>query len=324
MPTLRDLGESGLLQVLAPFFSQAGATLPVSVGDDGAILRITGDLVATMDVLIDEVHFSAQTTPPFAVGWRAACANLSDLAAMGATGVSLLVGLALTAETELTWVEEVYRGLNACCEPWGVGISGGDTCRSRQRCLAVTALGQVTPGRGWLRSRCQVGDVLAVTGAFGSSRAGLEVLLHPERFVEVAPILREAVIKAHQYPEPRLDWVAPLQALAQPIAAMDTSDGLADALVQMANLSKVGMVIELAQIPVTQATHTMAGEQALHWALYGGEDFELLVSLPRSALEQVNLGEKKLYVIGEVIRGSGVHDQQGKVITREQAFAHFA
>ncbi|WP_218082056.1 thiamine-phosphate kinase [Anthocerotibacter panamensis] len=323
MATLRDCSEAGLLQILAPFFAAPDAGLVVGAGDDAAVLRGTGDLVVTMDLLLEGVHFSPQTTPAHAVGWRACAANLSDLAAMGATGVGLLVGLGLPPETQLSWVEGVYQGLTDCARPWGVPIVGGDTCRSRQLGLSITALGRVAEGRAWLRSDCRPGDLLVVTGPLGGSRAGLEVLLDPERFVYHDPEHVRWAVQAHQYPQPRLDWVAPLQQLNTSIAAMDTSDGLADALVQMAQKSGVGMVVDLSQIPLTPAVRALGADKALDWALYGGEDFELLLSLPPPVLARI--AHPGLQVIGQVIASSAtVHDTAGHPIEREQAFAHFA
>jgi len=201
-----------------------------------------------------------------------------------------------------------------------VPIVGGDTCRARQAMLSITALGQVAPGRAFLRSSCQVGDILAVTGPFGGSRAGLAVLQHPQDYEQLAPEVRAAVIRAHQYPIPRLEAAARLQQLPRPVAAMDTSDGLADALVQMAQLSQVGLVVALDQIPITAATRAVAQDQALAWALYGGEDFELLVSLPAGAVV-----DYPLQIIGRVVgdHPGQVCDSQGQPLGRDQAFAHF-
>ncbi|WP_287129374.1 thiamine-phosphate kinase [Candidatus Cyanaurora vandensis] len=317
MTTLKDLGEQGLLRRLAPFWAAPHPGVSVGVGDDGAVLALTGELVVTVDLLVEGVHFSPTTTPPHAVGWRACAANLSDLAAMGAAPLGLVVGLGLPTETTVAWVEDVYRGIVAC-NP--VPIVGGDTCRAPHRTLSITALGQVGKGRAFLRSGCRVGDVLMVTGPFGGSRAGLAVLQDPDRYQNLPSWATEAVIRAHQYPVPRLDAVAPLQQLPQPVGAMDTSDGLADALVQMAQLSGVGLVVDLTQVPITSATRLVAQEQALAWALYGGEDFELLVSLPPASPV-----DYPLQLIGRVVaqHPGEVRDTQDHPITRMAAFTHF-
>ncbi len=319
LSAISGLGELGLLKVLAPFITQFNEHWPLGVGDDGAILRVPGDVIVTMDLLFDGVHFSDQTTPAHSVGWRAACANLSDLAAMGATGVGLIVGLGLPATTPLAWVEALYQGIQDCAGT--VPIVGGDTCRSKTRTVAITALGQVTPGRAFLRSQAHVGDLLVITGPVGGAQAGLTLLLNPEYYPEAPIQTRQQLIQRHQYPRPRLDWVGPLQKLTGPVGAMDTSDGLADALIQMAQASGVGMILDCSQIPL--AAINLDPEQALAWALWGGEDFELLLSVPPSQLDLIQALDPT--VIGQVVAQNPGHvwTTTGEAITRQQAFAHF-
>ncbi|MFM7614895.1 MAG: AIR synthase related protein, partial [Synechococcales cyanobacterium] len=121
---IRDIGEAGLLQCIQRFCP------PAMIGDDGAVFSINPghDLVVTTDVLVDGVHFSDRTTPPAAVGWRAATANLSDLAAMGAIPKGVTVGLSVPGELEVRWVEELYSGIVRCLQPFDTVIVGGDIC----------------------------------------------------------------------------------------------------------------------------------------------------------------------------------------------------
>ncbi len=114
------------------------------------------------------------------VGWRAAAANLSDLAAMGATPVAITVALGLPGDTPVDWVEELYCGMRECLEQYCTEIVGGDICRSPIRTVAITAFGQVQPDRTIRRNAASPGDAIVVTGVHGASRAGLELLLHPE------------------------------------------------------------------------------------------------------------------------------------------------
>ena len=169
--TIADIGEIGLLQRLRPYCSH-------HLGDDAAVLDpIPSSPVVTTDVLIENVHFSERTTPAHAVGWRAATANLSDLAAMGSSPLALVIGLGLPPHTPVSWVESMYQGIRDCCQPWQVEVVGGDLCRSRERILSITALGQVQPHQAIWRGAAQPGDWLIVTGPHGDSRAGLELLL---------------------------------------------------------------------------------------------------------------------------------------------------
>ena len=168
-----DLGETELLRQLEPFCG------PGLIGDDAAVLQPHPGqaLVVSTDLLVEGVHFSEATTPAHAVGWRAAAANLSDLAAMGATPWALSIGLGLPPETPLTWVLECYQGLTDCLGRYGGRISGGDLVRSPQRHLAITVLGQVPPNRLIQRRDARPGDWLVASGAHGASRAGLALLL---------------------------------------------------------------------------------------------------------------------------------------------------
>ena len=150
---VRDLGEHDLLKRLQRFCPGD------VVGDDGAVLAISEkkSLVVTTDVLVDKVHFSDRTTSPFDVGWRAVAANLSDLAAMGASPVAITVGLSLLGTTSVSWLEAVYRGMSECLNAYGASLVGGDICRSTVVSLAITALGEVSPKRAIYRHLARPG-----------------------------------------------------------------------------------------------------------------------------------------------------------------------
>ncbi len=315
---LKDLGEQGLLQELKPFFAPQSNAIPVPVGDDAAVISFEGDLVITKDLLVDGVHFSDQTTEAESVGWRAGAANLSDLAAMGAVPIGLIVGLALPGDTSLDWILGVYRGLSH----FGVPILGGDTVRSSQRVLSITALGKIQ-GPTIRRNQAQVGDKLLVTGPMGSARAGLELLLHPKKGEKLSQEDAQVLIRAHQRPIPRLDIPNLLFAQTRRIGGMDTSDGLADAVLQICRASGVGALIEHQKVPILPSVRTLASEQALDWAYYGGEDFELLVSVDPMVAEKLLALHQDFAVIGTVTAGPEVLDDRGVLLTLDQSFQHF-
>ncbi|OLP19433.1 thiamine-phosphate kinase [Leptolyngbya sp. 'hensonii'] len=291
--TVRDLGEQGLLQRLQRF-------CPIGiVGDDGAVLDSQTldsaaiapgqSLIVTTDLLVDGVHFSlglaqpeVYTTTPADAGWRATAANLSDLAAMGATPIALTVGLGLPGDLPLSWLEDLYGGMAACLEQYGGAIVGGDIVRSPVLTVAITALGQTQQGRIIQRSTAQPGDAIVITGSHGNSRAGLELLLHPDRGQSVSEANRAELIRAHQRPIPRLDVLPWLWTDgADRVTGMDSSDGLADAIVQICRLSGVGAIVDRLDQAISPAfSEWVTPEQALDWALYGGEDFELVLCLP--------------------------------------------
>lgn len=330
---VRDIGEQGLLKRLQRF-------CPTDiVGDDAAVLPSPESgqlLVVTTDVLVDGVHFSDRTTSPEDVGWRAAAANLSDLAAMGSSPLGITVGLSIRGDVEVHWIEQLYQGISSCLNPSNTPIVGGDVCRSPVITVSITAFGQVLPNRVIRRSAAKVGDAIVVTGVHGASRAGLELLLNPELGQNLSEAERSHLIQAHQRPKPRLDvlptlWQIVDSQLPITIAGMDSSDGLADALVQICRFSGVGAAIARTQIPLPPISNRLAApEQAMEWALYGGEDFELVLCLPpepaKALVEQLGEGAA---IIGNITTGEEVwlKDTTGhysdEKLTQTQGFQHF-
>lgn len=292
---IKDIGERGLLQILQGFCPG------YLVGDDAAILPIElgKSLVVTTDMLVDGVHFSDRTTSASDVGWRAAAANLSDLAAMGASPLGVAIALGIQADTSVSWVEQLYQGVTECLQPYHTPIVGGDIVRSPITTISIAAFGEIDPTASILRSNCQPENVIVVTGVHGASRAGLELLLNSELGQLLTETEKASLILAHQRPQARLDILPILRSLleCQPevsIGGMDSSDGLADAIVQICQASGVGAKIEWNQIPIPPAlTKLVTNKEALEWALYGGEDFELVFCLPR------DIGEKLVAKIGE-------------------------
>ncbi len=275
-PTIADLGEHEVLKRLRPYCAAV-------VGDDAAIQPMPAgeQLVVTTDVLVDGVHFSDRTLSPCALGWRAAAVNLSDLAAMGAHPLGLTIGMTLPPNTSWSWVEALYQGIADCLGHYGGEIMGGDLCRGEHRSLAITALGYVSQYQALYRNRALAQQTLVVTGVHGSSRAGLAVLLEE---IEVTGALAQAWVQVHQHPLPRFDAIAILRTQTKTmvnIAAMDTSDGLADAVIQICRQSGVGAALLRSQLPMPPGLIDVVGPvTAQHWTLYGGEDFELVLSLP--------------------------------------------
>ncbi|MBF2073751.1 MAG: thiamine-phosphate kinase [Synechococcales cyanobacterium C42_A2020_086] len=325
--TVREIGEQGLLQRLQRFCP------PQVIGDDAALLTVAAEqsLVVTTDTLVDGVHFSDRTTSPIDAGWRATAANLSDLAAMGATPLGITVGLALPGETAVAWVEQFYQGITHCLAHYETPLVGGDICRSPVKMVAITAFGQVPAERAVRRSTAEPGDAIVVTGVHGASRAGLELLLHPQQGQSLSPSERAALIQAHQRPRPRLD-VLPLLKDCPRVAGMDSSDGLADAVLQICRASRTGAQLDRDQIPFpAYLTQWISQEQAIDWALYGGEDFELVLCLPQSAAQTLvqQLGPGAA-IVGMITPASNVvlHDRSGthadEILSLDKGFQHFA
>lgn len=336
---VRDLGEKGLLKRLQRYCP------PDIIGDDGAVMTTEPgqSLVVTTDVLIDGVHFSEITTSGEDAGWRSAAANLSDLAAMGASPLGITVGLGLRGDVSVSWVEELYEGMTQCLQQYSTAIVGGDIVRSPTTTIAICAFGQVDPLRVIRRNSAKVGDAIIVTGVHGSASAGLELLLHPEFGQNLSQGDRVTLIHAHQRPKPRLDVLPILWEILEAhhdgslpsqirLAGMDSSDGLADAVVQICHASGVGAVVERISIPLPTAFNDwLTKEQALEYALYGGEDFELVLCLPKEAaddfVQQMGYGTA---IIGTITTDSTIilHDSTQEYPDQDlqlgRGFQHFS
>jgi thiamine-monophosphate kinase len=323
-----DLGETGLLELIFPYCSSG------SVGDDAAtILPSPGRaIVLTGDVLVENVHFSERTTSPYDVGWRAAAANLSDLAAMGASALGITVSLSLPSTVPIVWIEAMYAGLRDCTQRYGTGIVGGDITRAKELHVAVSAIGEVLPQRTIYRRRACVGDAIVVTGDHGNSRAGLELLLNPPAPNSgISPAAANDLIRNHQQPQPRFDAIKILERISPDrldVAGMDTSDGLADAIVQVCEASGVGARVDRVRLPISRALQTLFPHQASQWCLYGGEDFELLLCMPIDLADRFvrTLGGSAT-IIGEIIADQTISLVDGSAevkLDRAAAFQHFS
>lgn len=317
--TLASLGELAILERLRPYCS-------IAVGDDAVVQDLLPgyQLVTSTDVLVEDVHFSAQTTPPRSIGWRAAAVNLSDLAAMGAEPVGLTVGLALPGSTPWPWLEGVYQGIVDCLTQFGGEIVGGDLCRAPVASLAITALGQLPSGTALYRTAAQPGQSIVVTGPHGLSRAGLALLQGKSADAVPAP-LQQQWITAHQFPQPRFDAIATLKALGivpQTVAAMDSSDGLANAVVQLCRSSGVGAHLAPLSLPPGLADW-VGVDQALDWVLYGGEDFELVLCLSADQAAALQPRLPGCVIIGQTTADPAQINLEDQPLTLDQNFQHF-
>lgn len=304
---LAELGEWELLRRLSAF-APAG-----QLEDDAALLseRSGRTLVINTDVLVEGVHFSDATVSARDLGWRAAAANLSDLAAMGSTSVQgITVGLVAPGETPWRWVEQVYEGFAEALERFGGVLLGGDCSSGVQRLLAITALGHL--GNGSIRrGDGRPGDWLICSGPHGLSRLGLALLqnTYPEdQRTHLSQTLQAEAIRAHQRPIPRLDVVQQLNALQPPespwrVGGTDSSDGLHLAVHNIARASGCAASLERAALPM--AAEFTAVPWAEDWCLSGGEDFELVLALEPSWAEALCSQMPGCTHIGYLVAGEG-------------------
>ncbi len=310
-----ELGEFGLIELLAKMVDRvkgkgAGGQqkLILGIGDDAAAWQGDGSIqLATVDSLIQDVHFSLGLTSWAELGWRAMAANLSDIAAMGGVPRYALVSLALPGHTEVADVTALYKGMIELAQRFEVAIAGGDTSSAPLVIINITILGSTKIGGKHLltRSAAKVGEKVAVTGYLGAASAGLKVLAEHLRFdAEAAASLKKAFLK----PYPR---VAEGQILVEygVRAAIDISDGLVSDLGHICESSQVGARIEIDRIPIQPAVKANFGDEALELALSGGEDYELLFTASAEVIEKVRAAVScPITVIGEITT-----DKIGKV-----------
>jgi len=256
MTTLAELGEIELIRRITAGLPQRD-DLVTAAGDDCAVVSLDGaaDLVLTSDPVISGIHFTA-ATPPHLVGRKALGRVLSDIAAMGAEPRWALVNLVAPKSIAAATVEEIYRGINALAVEFAMAVAGGDVASGNELELHIFGIGAVPHAQALLRSTAQDGDILFVTGELGGSLQG--------RHLTFTPRIKEGIF---------------LRSLAT--AMIDISDGLASEAAHLAAASRLNAVINVAEIPVSKAAATMPDSQSpLQHALYDGEDFELLFTVP--------------------------------------------
>jgi thiamine-monophosphate kinase len=269
------------------------------IGDDAAVWQPSRShrSVISSDVSVEGVHFRREHASAADIGYRALAVNLSDLAAMGARPVLATIALTIPLDVTTDWLLDAYRGMVELALRSRIALVGGDISRGAALSFGITVVGEVSSTRLTMRSGARVHDVIAVTGPLGRSRAGLALLKDTTLVQRVG---NEALIKdalqAHRRPEPRLDYAKFLSASAHVHAMMDISDGLSVDLLRMMRASKCGAVVNF--VPSALATQSIAhaAETDAHeWALHGGEDFELLITVERRAFRHVSMRFEKYF-----------------------------
>ncbi len=302
---LKDMGEFVLINHLTQKMRCYDPSVILGIGDDAAALRSAAgrNLVVTSDMLVEGQHFRREWATPQQLGHKALAVSLSDIAAMGGTPRYALVSAGWPPDLDLGYAEGVYGGIGDLAAAHGVFIIGGDTVAAPQIILDLTVIGEMED-EPVARSGARPGHLFAVTGFLGASSAGLALLRGQLAETDWA----WSLVQAHLLPQPRLLEAALLLKAARPSAMIDISDGLASELHHICSASAVGAEIMLELLPVSR--DTIKAAQALkqdwqEWALYGGEDYELLLSLPPQQLKVAQQALRQhgtqLTVIGKVV-----------------------
>ena len=309
------MGEFGLIEKITKEIAIQNKETIKGIGDDAAILQFSADedtLVST-DLFMEGVHFDLTYFPLKHLGYKAVVANISDIYAMNGTPKQITVSLALSRKFCIEDVEELYAGIRLACQQYGIDIIGGDTTSSLTGlAISITAIGTAPKGTAVKRSEAKETDLICVTGNLGAAYMGLQ-LLGREKIAtagqDIQPDFqgKEYILERQLKPEARKEVIEKLREEGvRPTAMIDISDGLSSELMHICKQSGKGCRIYEERIPIDYQTAIMAEELNMNvttCALNGGEDFELLFTVPIADHEKV-AAMKEVRVIGHIVNES--------------------
>lgn len=311
---ISSLGEFGLIHHLTKDLKTVNPSTIKSVGDDAAILRYPEDtdILVSTDLLVEGVHFDLTYVPLKHLGYKAAIVNFSDIYAMNGHPKQITVSLGISARFAVEHIEQLYEGIRLACEVYGVDLVGGDTTASRQGLvISITVIGETKRGDAVGRDGAKDTDLICVSGDLGAAYMGLQAL-EREKVAsagqkDFVPKFegKEYLIERQLKPEARRDIIDELaKAGINPTAMMDISDGLSSELLHICHDSKVGCRVYEDRIPIDYQTAIMAEELNMNLvtaALNGGEDYELLFTVPLARHEDI-MKLPGIKVIGHITR----------------------
>ena len=288
-PGPKPLGELALIDHIRHSFAARGRSIALGIGDDCAVLRPPRghEILVTTDFSLENRHFRRDLHPAASIGHRCLARGLSDLAAMGATPIASFLSLALPAKMPRTrqgqrWIEGFLSGLRTLGIQHQTPLAGGDTSQSPADLILadIILIGSAPRGRSLRRSGARAGDVLYVTGGLGGAHAELSMLLANKRRSRVTAAPHG---HPHLYPQPRLAVGSALLRRRLATAAIDLSDGLSTDVAHLCESSNLRAELDASAIPFHPLTCKLTPQQAIHAALHGGEDYELLFAAPPTA-----------------------------------------
>ena len=336
---ISSIGEFGLIDRITREFPLVNASSLLGAGDDAAVMRYADtDVLVTTDMLLEGVHFDLTYVPLKHLGYKSAVVNFSDIYAMNGTPRQIVVSLGISSRFAVEHIDALYDGLRTACQAYGVDLVGGDTTSSRQGLvISVTCIGDSPSDRIVYRSGAKDTDLICVSGDLGAAYMGLQ-LLEREKIAsagekDFVPKFdgKEYLVERQLKPEARRDIIATLAGGGiKPSAMMDISDGLSSELLHICRASHTGCRVYEDRIPIDYQTAVMAEELGMNLvtaALNGGEDYELLFTVPLSDHEKIkNLPGIK--VIGHITKeslGCALVTRDGNEMQlRAQGFNHMA
>lgn len=296
MAEINELGEFGLIDRLTDDLKPINSSTVKGVGDDAAVLAFESDkeILVTTDLLLEGIHFDVRYVPLKHLGYKAAIVNFSDIYAMMGTPRQITVSIGISARFTVENIDAIYSGIRLACERYGVDLVGGDTSASvTGLVISITCIGEAPKGEAVMRSGAKTTDLICVSGDLGAAYMGLQLLERENRLAAKASkdenfqpdfAGKEYIIERQLKPEARRDIVEELKKNGiKPTSMMDVSDGLSSELLHLCRNSKVGVRVYEDKIPIDYQTAVMAEELNMNLvtaALNGGEDYELLFTVP--------------------------------------------
>jgi thiamine-monophosphate kinase len=297
----------------------SSSRLRLGIGDDAALISPGRglDFVATCDTFLENIHFLPEVHSPDSVGYKSLARATSDIAAMGAVPRFFLLSLALPARRTGKWLEHFLAGMARAAREYRLLLAGGDTSRQPTVAISITVIGEIAHGAALMRSGARPGDLIYVSGALGAAQLGLQLIrrgLHRQK--RWKPLLRQ-----QSYPAIRLALGNFLVARRLASAMLDLSDGLSTDLARLCASSRVGARLWHDCIPAVAVPPQLRarGFDSLALALHGGDDYELLFTVPRRLAKKIPARHRgvRLTPIGEIIQGRKVRlvDKDGRAAT---------
>ena len=291
---LKDIGEFGLIKRLTKNITLDKERVIMGVGDDVAVVKTKAEeyLLLTCDILIEGTHFTKETITPCQLGKKVVAINVSDIAAKGGIPKQALISIGLPKDTKVVYVEQIYRGIKEQSKKFNIDIVGGNTALSKDKIfIDLFLVGEIKPDLLLLRSGAKPDDKILVTGNLGDSSAGLKIIENQDLKLEDIKFEKKYKTKlkqAHLSPNPRVLESRIIAKSNFANSMMDISDGLSSDLAKICEASNVGAIIWEEKIPVSKETLAFAksiGKSPFNFALHGGEDYELLFTIPKENVE---------------------------------------
>lgn len=335
---VNTLGEFGLIDHLTGNFVLQQPSSLKGVGDDAAVID-NGNFctVVSTDMLVEGIHFDLAYTPLKHLGYKSVVVNLSDIYAMNAFPKQITVSIAISNRYSVEALDELYAGIRAACETYGVDLVGGDTTSSpKGMVISITAIGQGEKDLLTYRNGARVGDLICITGDLGAAYLGLQLLEREKQIwqdnPDVQPNLEDQqyAIGRQLKPEARRDLIETFRKIGlKPTSMIDISDGLASEIFHICKQSGVGALIEESGVPIHPDAELLALKFKLDpitCALNGGEDYELLFTIDPNDVEKVRF-LPEIYIAGEILDpkdGIKLNTKGGNLhVLKAQGWTHF-